>query len=34
MQYYYGTLSGMFGAEKRREYASKYLEDRYNWLET
>jgi RNase P/RNase MRP subunit POP5 len=33
MQYYYGTLSGMFSAEKRREYASKYLEGRYNWLE-
>jgi hypothetical protein len=26
MQYYYGTLSGMFSAEKRREYTSKYLE--------
>lgn len=33
MQYYYGTLSGMFSAEKRREHASKLKETRYNWLE-
>jgi hypothetical protein len=32
MQYFYGTLSGMFSAEKRREHTSKFEETRYNWL--
>jgi hypothetical protein len=30
-QYFYGTLSGMFSAEKRREHAAK--RERYNWLD-
>ncbi|MFD1359116.1 hypothetical protein ACFQ4X_14445 [Fictibacillus halophilus] len=33
MQYYYGTLSGMFSTEKRREYATFQKTPRYNWLD-
>ncbi|MGA4721676.1 hypothetical protein [Fictibacillus nanhaiensis] len=31
--YFYGTLSGMFSAEKRREQAANQTTPRYNWLE-
>jgi hypothetical protein len=34
IQYYYGTLSGMFGTEKRKEHAINQKTPRYNWLET
>lgn len=32
-QYFYGTLSGMFSTEKRREYATVSCRPTYNWLE-
>ena len=32
-QYFYGTLSGMFSAEKRREYATHNPRPHYNWLD-
>lgn len=32
-QYFYGTLSGMFSAEKRREHTVYQNTPRYNWLE-
>ncbi|MDM5314895.1 hypothetical protein QUF49_02750 [Fictibacillus sp. b24] len=32
-QYFYGTVSGMFSAEKRREQAAYQTIPRYNWLE-
>ncbi|MCM3717711.1 hypothetical protein [Fictibacillus phosphorivorans] len=32
-QYFYGTLSGMFSTEKRREHAAFRLRPDYNWLE-
>lgn len=31
VQYFYGTLKGMFGVQKRKEHMSK--KPRYNWLE-
>ncbi|MBH0173634.1 hypothetical protein IHV09_08700 [Fictibacillus sp. 23RED33] len=31
-QYFYGTLSGMFSAEKRREHAAYNPRPHYNWL--
>lgn len=33
VQYYYGTLSAMLSAEKRREYAERGSKPRYNWLD-
>lgn len=32
-QYFYGTLSGMFSAEKRREHADYNPRPHYNWLD-
>jgi hypothetical protein len=32
-QYFYGTLSGKFGTEKRREHAAFSTRPTYNWLE-
>ncbi|MBY6037200.1 hypothetical protein KUV80_11070 [Fictibacillus nanhaiensis] len=32
-QYYYGTLTGMFSTEKRRERAAHEVIPRYNWLD-
>jgi hypothetical protein len=32
-QYFYGTLSGMFGTEKRREHVAFNTTPHYNWLE-
>jgi hypothetical protein len=33
MQYYYGTLTTMLSAEKRREHAANSSTPRYNWLD-
>jgi hypothetical protein len=33
MQYFYGTLTAMFSAEKRREHFGKHCNHRYNWLD-
>jgi hypothetical protein len=33
MQYYYGTLTTMLSAEKRREHTSNATAPRYNWLD-